>query len=189
MTAAGHGAAEARRRRLKVALSLLRSALIITVLTLAYYLLPFDRAIEVATALWITLGLLVIAFMIAWQVRMVTRSEQPRLRAVESVATVVPLLILLFSSADFVLARNDAGSFSQPLNRTDALYFTVSVFSSVGFGDIVPRDQAARVLTTIQMLVDLIVIGAVLRVLLGAVRVALRRRPGDGAPPPGDDES
>lgn len=187
MTGAGRAEATPRRRRVLTALSLLRSALTATLLTVAYYVLPFDRGVETATALYLALGLLVVVLVIVWQIRVVIRSAHPRLRALEGVATFVPLLILLFATADFALGRDEAGAFSQPMNRTDALYFTMSVFSGVGFGDIVPRGQTARILTTVQMLVDLIVIGAVLRVLLGAVRIALHNRPGGTDPPLADE--
>jgi hypothetical protein len=34
------------------------------------------------------------------------------------------------------MERASAASFTEPLTRTDALYFSVTVFSTVGFGDI-----------------------------------------------------
>ena len=43
----------------------------------------------------------------------------------------------------------------QPLTRADALYFAVTVFSTVGFGDITPESEAARVVLIVQMLGDL----------------------------------
>jgi len=42
--------------------------------------------------------------------------------------------LLLFASTNFLMERASAASFTQPLTRTDALYFTVTVFSTVGFG-------------------------------------------------------
>jgi Ion channel len=50
------------------------------------------------------------------------------------------------------------------------------VFSTVGFGDITPVADAARVTTMIQMLGDLLVVGLVLRVMLGAVKGGRERR-------------
>ena len=52
-----------------------------------------------------------------------------------------------------------AGSFSQQLTHTDALYFTVTVFATVGFGDITAKTEAARLVVTGQMIIDLIIIG------------------------------
>ena len=68
------------------------------------------------------------------------------------------------------------GAFSEPLRRTDALYFTITVFATVGFGDIAPVTAGARVVTMVQMLGDLLVVGLVLHLMVGAVRAGLRRR-------------
>jgi voltage-gated potassium channel len=66
-------------------------------------------------------------------------------------------------------------AFTEPLGKTTALYFTVTVFATVGFGDIVPKSEAARIVTTVQMLADLVVVGLVVRVLLGAARASRER--------------
>ena len=55
------------------------------------------------------------------------------------------------------------------------------MFSTVGFGDITPVDTPARVTTMVQMLGDLVVVGLVLRVMLGAVKEGRERRAADSA--------
>ena len=57
-----------------------------------------------------------------------------------------------------------------PLTRVDALYLTVTVFSTVGFGDISAASQPGRILVTIQMILNLIVLGAGVRLLTSAVK-------------------
>jgi hypothetical protein len=47
--------------------------------------------------------------------------------------------------------------FAGPLTRTDALYFTVTVFPTVGFGDITARSETARIVVTGQMIADLVI--------------------------------
>ncbi|MFI6446014.1 potassium channel family protein [Kitasatospora sp. NPDC050543] len=79
------------------------------------------------------------------------RSPRPQLRAVEAVATALPLFLLLFAAVYYLLERSTPESFSESLSRTDALYFTMTVFSAVGFGDISPRSEPARLLATGQM--------------------------------------
>jgi hypothetical protein len=74
------------------------------------------------------------------------------------------------------MADADAGAFSEPLSRTDALYLTITVFSTVGFGDITPKTDLARVATMVQMLGDLLAVGLVLHVMVGAVKAGLQRR-------------
>ena len=88
-------------------------------------------------------------------------------------ATCIPLLILVFASAYVAVADNVSDSFSEDLSRLDAVYFTVTVLATVGFGDISPRSEAARGLVTAQMLVDLVLVGLIAKVLVDAVR---RRR-------------
>ncbi|MCM2422023.1 potassium channel family protein [Streptomyces sp. RKAG293] len=165
-----------RQRRRVLVGRLLRSAASAAVLTWLYYLMPLDRALDATTAVLLTLGLIVFGCLIAWQVAAVTHAAYPGLRAVEALTTAVPLFLLLFASTYFLVARDRPSSFSEPLNRTDALYFTVTVFATVGFGDITPVSELSRVLTTVQMIADLILVGLIAKVLFGAVRIGLRRR-------------
>ncbi len=92
------------------------------------------------------------------------------MRAAETLGLVLPLFLVLFASTYFLMEWATAASFTQPLTRTDALYFTVTVFSTVGFGDITAKSETARVVLIVQMLADLALLGAGIRVLLGAVQ-------------------
>jgi hypothetical protein len=94
--------------------------------------------------------------------------------------------VLLFASTYVVMATISAGSFSQPMNHTDALYFTVTVFATVGFGDITAKTDPARLLVTVQMIIDLIILGLGAKVVLGAVTRGRQRQPRpDGTMPSG----
>jgi small-conductance mechanosensitive channel len=156
-------------------------------LGVAYYLLPMDQPFSDETVAGLVLGLLGITLLLAWQVRQILRSRRPRLRAAEALLTTIPLFLFLFSAVYYLLERSSSGNFSEQMTRTDALYFTVTVFSTVGFGDITARSEAARVLTTGQMIGDLLLIGVAARVLLGAVQEGIRRQSGGdrGPDPPG----
>lgn len=166
-----------RPHRMRLVLPLLRSAVVVAAATTAYFLLPFDRSLYLRTATALVLGLLGICALLALQAVSIIGSPHPRLRAVEALTTAVPLFLLLFSATYFLFGREQgAHAFSEPLNRTDALYFTVTVFATVGFGDIVPVSQAARVLTTLQMVADLVLVGVIAKVMVGAVRIGLERR-------------
>jgi voltage-gated potassium channel len=50
----------------------------------------------------------------------------------------------------------------------------------VGFGDITPKSEAARIVLIVQMLADLAVLGAGLKVLLGAVQRGRQQRSDTG---------
>ena len=169
----------AKRRRLIVRAAL-RSLLSATVLVVLYYLLPLGRPLSADTAVRLLIGLLVFAGVMVWQVRKITRSRYPGVQAVEALGLIVPLYLLLFASTYFLMEQASAAAFTQPLTRTDALYFTVTVFSTVGFGDISAKSEAARVVLIVQMLGDLAVLGAGIRVLLGAVQRGRQQRPDTG---------
>ena len=62
------------------------------------------------------------------------------------------------------------------MDKIGALYFTVTVFSTVGFGDITAKTDLARTLVTIQMLFNLVVIGLAAKVVFGAVDVGQKKR-------------
>ena len=116
-------------------------------------------------------GLLVFAAMAAYQLGAIIKARYPAIRAIEALAATAPLFLLLFAATYFVMAQADLSNFNvHSLTRTDALYFTVTVFTTVGFGDIVATTQAARLLVTVQMILDLGVLGLGLRVFLGAVQ-------------------
>ena len=133
-----------------------------------YFVVPMGRLEGATSALFLVAGLIVVAVVLALQIRATMRSPHPALRAVESLGVSVPLLLLLFSAAHYLLGASVPGSYTQALTRLDALYFSVTMFATVGFGDIAPVTQVARILTTLQMLVNVIFIGVVARVLFGA---------------------
>ncbi len=50
------------------------------------------------------------------------------------------------------------------------------MFATVGFGDITATSQTARVFVMAQMILDLIVLGLVVRVFLGAVQLGRQQQ-------------
>jgi voltage-gated potassium channel len=169
----------AARSRLVVA-SLLRAGASVTLLVVVYYTVPLDRPVSPGTWIGFGLGLVAFAAVIAWETRAILASDVPRLRAIQAVAVGLPMILLLFASTYLRISRAAPDSFSEVLGRTGALYFTVTVFATVGFGDIVPTSEIARIITMIQMIIGLVVVGLVAKVLLGAVQTAVRRRESEG---------
>ena len=156
--------------------TLLRSCASIVVLLVIYYAAPLDRPLTAATGLVFVTALVLFVGVVAFEVRGILGSLRPRLRAIRALAVGVPLLLVVFAAAYCTVDAQQAGAFSESLTRTDALYFTVTIFSTVGFGDIAAQSQLARILVTIQMVVGLITVGVIAKVVLGAVHVAETRR-------------
>jgi hypothetical protein len=169
----------AARRRL-VAASLLRAGGSVALLLVVYYVVPLDRPLDPAAWIGFGFGLVAFAAFVAWEVRAVLASDVPRLRAVQGAAIGLAVLMLLFASIYLGVSVGDPNSFTEPLSRTGSLYFTLTVFATVGFGDIAPRTDLARIVTMIQMIMGLVAVGLVAKILLGAVRTAASRLERDG---------
>jgi voltage-gated potassium channel len=174
-TDAGQALTRAQRRRL-LRRVLVRSLASTVILVALYYVLPLQDLKGVHLGLSLTLGLAILVFVIGLQVRGITRSRYPGVRAVEALALTAPLFLLMYASAYVVLAQDSAANFSShQLTRTDSLYFTLTVFSTVGFGDITATSQTARVFVMVQMVLDLVILGLGVQVYRGAVSVGRKR--------------
>ncbi|MCQ4079561.1 potassium channel family protein [Streptomyces sp. RB6PN25] len=66
------------------------------------------------------------------------------------------------------------------MTRIDALYLSMTVFTTAGFGDITAVTQAARIVTTVQMFGGLLLVGVAARVVVMAMKAGLRRRDSGG---------
>jgi len=163
------------QRRRGITLGLLRALGISAVLIALYYLAPLDQLTEVPLVSMI-IGLLVLAAMTAYQVRAILHAAHPGVRGIEALATTVPLFLLLFAATYFLMSHTSSSNFNvHALTRTDSLYFTVTVFATVGFGDISPASQVARLVVTAQMILNLIVLGLGVKLIVGAVQHAPRQ--------------
>jgi hypothetical protein len=141
-----------------------------------YYWAPLPERSDAATLVLLVVGLAVVGVVVAWHVRAIIRSNFPRMRAIEALALAAPMFLLLFAAAYYLLARSSTDNFGSALSRTDTLYFSVTVFSTTGFGDITPHSGDARLLVTGQMIGDMIFLGLGIRQLATATRINLERR-------------
>jgi Ion channel len=186
--AATEAARDARRRFRRALVTLLRALGSTVGLVVIYYLLPLDRtSIGVAVGM-LAFGLVALVGLVAFQVRSIIKAKYPALRAVGALATSVPLFLLLFAGTYFVMGGISEANFNEPLTRTDALYFTVTVFATVGFGDIVATTESARVVVMGQMIAGIVTIGLGARVIVDAVQRGQQRQPvSESDAPPGEE--
>jgi len=165
----------ARRRRLTL-LALAHSLVASLGVLALYYVAPLHQLGDVPIPVSLSVELLILAAVVAWQIRSITRADYPGIRAIKALSFSTPLFLLLFAAAYYLLAQDDAANFNtHALTRTDTLYFTVTTFSTVGFGDITATSQGARLIVTTQMLLDVLVLGLGIRLVLGAVQAGQRR--------------
>jgi voltage-gated potassium channel len=165
-----------RQRRIRiVAGAILRTFAMTVVVVAAYFLLPFDHGFAGESVIGLVFGLVAVVALIGWEIWRITSSDYPTLRGVEALGLIVPLYILLFAVAYFLMERANPASFGSPLSKIDAMYYSATVFTTVGFGDITAKTQVARVVVTIQMMLDLVFVGLVVRLGINAVKVGQRR--------------
>jgi len=168
---------EPRQRRRLLALALLRALLSTTVLVALYYLLPVDEELRLSSVLRMVVGLALFVAVLIWQIRKVVTSRYPGIRAIEALAVTVPLFLLLFAATYYLMSVHGSGTFSQDhLTRTDTLYLAVTIFATVGFGDISATSQSARLVVTFQMLLDLVILGVGINAFVSAARLGRKRQ-------------
>jgi voltage-gated potassium channel len=156
--------------RRALAAAVVRTCAGAAVLFLVFAFAPLELRLDGAPGVWLAASVLVPALVLTLQIVAVARSPYPMIRAVEGVSLSFPLLIFLFAATYYAMDQTYPHSFNQVLTRTDALYFTVTTFTTVGFGDIVATSQSSRIAVTVQMLADLVLIGVIARVLLGTIQ-------------------
>lgn len=147
----------------------------------AYFLLPLDHLGPQRPVLsWVLFALLltVVAVLLLRQIRHVLL-DRPDSRPGVVISLLIVLSVHVFSAAYYTLAKQP-GEFSGLHTRIDALYFTVVTLATVGYGDITPRGQAARVVTVLQITYSFVFLTAAATALTTRMRDMVVRRPERG---------
>jgi voltage-gated potassium channel len=165
-----------RARRRVMARSGLRILATTVALFVLYGCVPVPGTSGAEAIIEMIAGLVVFVGLVGWQVRSIVQANHPVLRAVEVMAFALPMLIVLFAFSYLSLSRSDSASFTEHLDHVGAVYYTVSTVSTVGFGDIAAKSDAARILVTAQMLFDLALIAGLVRLVVLAARTGLRQQ-------------
>jgi voltage-gated potassium channel len=147
-----------------------------TVLLVLYFVIPIDSRAHESVALRLGVALAFFVAVLVNEIRLISVHDRPMLRAAVAMATIIPLFLVLFAWIYLTMSHSDPASFGGALDRPSALYFTVTVFSTVGFGDITPKTDPARMVATVQMLSDLALFAVVIRLILGAVARGVDRQ-------------
>ena len=142
-----------------------QSLLAVVVLLGLYYLVPSSLSIA---GRWACAILFILVSLV--ELRGIVKDPQPVGRAVVAMARVLPLFIVLFAWLYVSMSVDDPRTFSEPLTKSGSLYFTVTVFSTVGFGDITPVTDTARLIVSLQMVCDLLVIVILVKLITGVAK-------------------
>jgi len=167
---------ERRQRRRLLVKATIRFLATTILLLLLYFQIPIGRDTTAWGAAALAASLVAFAIAIGFQIRRILDAPLPQLRAVETIVTAIPVFIVIFALVYVTMSDVQPDSFNQPVTRITGLYFTVTMFTTVGFGDIVARTDTSRAVVTVQMLLDLVILGGLVRVVIGASRIGLERR-------------
>jgi voltage-gated potassium channel len=140
---------------------------IVGIVTL-YFVIPYGRSDDplptaAATAIAILITL-VLALLISRRIVRVLDGVPG-----DGLSTLMILLtgvIMAFSVAYLLLARSDPAQVAGLHTRLDALYFTLTTITTVGYGDIHPAGQEARAISSLQTVFDVIFVAGLVRASL-----------------------
>jgi hypothetical protein len=165
----------------------IRIVVLIALMFLAYAIAPLTYRRDGETAIRALSTICVIVIVVARQLRAIQRARFPALRAIEGFALIIPLLLLGFAATYLAMSIADPAAFNQPLDRVGAVYLSMTIITTVGFGDIAAATHAARISVMLQMLADAIVLVVVARVMVNSVRVHTGRPRHEPIGPQGGD--
>jgi hypothetical protein len=150
-----------------------RNAVVLATSVLVYYVnpVPFSKG-PVVVGCWAVLTVGGAAFVVVRQVRYRTAeyraSSDRQAVGLETLANVLVVVAIAFAGSYLFLSRR-SGQMEGIRTHTDALYFSMTVLSTVGFGDIRAIGQLSRVIVTIQMLFDLVFVASIIGLVVSSI--------------------
>lgn len=159
-------------RRVKVRIivtSLLRVAIGLAFIFGGLALIPEspDRSAVLPISI-VFVGVAIYVWFFRRQLRRIQASRYPFIQASEALVLVAAMFLALFSTFYVTISVNEPSAFTAELDHFTAYYYALTVLATVGFGDITPVSDLARLVSMIQMAIDIVFVAAVLRVLMSA---------------------
>lgn len=141
-----------------------------------FYLIPFDGMTTNSQAvLRIVLGIALLILVIALLFRRIMTAPIPQLKAMEALVVVLVKFICLFAGTYLAISHMNSDAFTEPLTHTSSLYFTIVTFGTVGYGDLTANSDFARILVSIQIILDFIFIAAIIRAFVAVAQLSLQK--------------
>lgn len=151
------------------------SRLLMPVAVLAFYFLtpvgggePFGVLIGVLAAV---LSVAVVVVVIVSEVRRAHRRLQPI-----HLLIALELILVGFALGYFMLAVSQPDQFNGLHTRLDALYFSLTTMSTVGYGDINAAGQTARLVVAVQLAFNLVFVAALVSLFQDRLRDRAARK-------------
>jgi hypothetical protein len=145
--------------------SLTRGAVGVALLLLAYGLLPLAAETNAALVVRVIGAAFIMLVFVVYELRMISRAELPQLRAADALLIGVTLIVVVFASIYLSMSKATPAAFSESLDRTGAMYLTMTTLSTIGYGDVVARTNPARIAVMIQMVFNVAFIGLAVKLI------------------------
>jgi hypothetical protein len=157
-----------------------RAFLLLAAATALYFVLPtgFSAHHTTVVATVFVLGVAGATALIVWQVRVYHRAAVSGQARILGLLSAVYASVLFFALTYYVLQAGDPNQVIGLQTRVDALYFSLSIISTVGFGDVHATAQAARAIVSLQIGFDLLFVSLAL--------AAVKSAPAPGSHPRSD---
>ena len=133
-----------------------------------------DSPLGVVLAL-VFVGLVYLVLAI-WSVARINKSRHPLRAGMTLLAVMITAVVVMFALTYVTMSAHNPATFNVPLDKVSALYFTMTILTTVGFGDIHAVTHAGMIAVMIQMVISLTLITTVARVLVSAARQATRKQ-------------
>ena len=163
---------------------------IVAVTLLVYFLVPIEGAgAASAAAVTACVGIATILVVFARQMSRVRHSPRPILAAVEALVLVFGLFLCFFALLYVSISASAPHAFTEGVDKVAGVYFTMTILTTVGFGDITAVSDTARVTVTLQMVLGVILIGTAVKALGFSARGAMTARDLANVAEEGDEPS
>ena len=141
-----------------------------------FFMLPYDGMSHSHQALLrLVVGLSLLVVVIVVLIRRILSAPLPQLKTFEALVVLLVKFICLFAGTYLLISHFDSNAFNEPLTHISALYFTIVTFGTVGFGDIAPQSDLARLLVSTQIILDFVFIAAIIRALVAVAQASLQK--------------
>jgi len=152
----------------------------VTAVLLVYYAWPVrQEGGDLVLGVLLTLvGVGLVGWAIAVQIRRHVVGGEPV--GLPALVTLLGAVLAVFAYGYYRIEVSDPGQMSGLETKTDSLYFTMQLLTTVGLGDVSAQGQLARTLALVQMAFDLVFVAAAGSLLAGSVKERIRKRDDTG---------
>jgi hypothetical protein len=140
----------------------------VVALVAVYFLVPLEGSIGLRLAAYAA-GLALVILVVGRQLRRHLRSRDADIR-IDSLALAIVLAILLFALTYYAVGTAEPAEFNGLQTRIDALYYSLTVATTTGFGDVSAQGQLARILVSVQLVFNIVILATAAPLLTRTIR-------------------